>query len=146
MGLWTFGLVSMGGHISVACSTQLSVPCSTRWHTLAPHTARATRPVAQVWPRVKTTPLLAQTSTIYTQKTKTKKILINLKYIYLTKPRQNKNPKTVHLFTKIPKYRLNKYCTLIKNKNEVLWCSEMILLRNYSKMQKWHIANKGLKF
>ena len=61
---WTFGLVPMGGHFSVACPTQLSVPSGPRWHTLAPHTACAARPVAQVWSRMKTAPLLAQTSTI----------------------------------------------------------------------------------
>jgi hypothetical protein len=55
----------MGGHVGVASPTHLPVPRCPRWHTLAPHTARATRPVAHVWPRVKTASLLAQTSTIY---------------------------------------------------------------------------------
>jgi hypothetical protein len=54
----------MGGHVSVARPTHLPVPCGPGWHTLAPHTARAARPVAHVWPRVKTASLLAQTSTI----------------------------------------------------------------------------------
>jgi len=40
----------MGGHISVASSTELPITSSTRWDTLAPHTARATCPMTQVWP------------------------------------------------------------------------------------------------
>lgn len=48
--LRAFGSVCMSGHLSVASPTEFSVPRGTWWHTLAPHTARATRPVAQIWP------------------------------------------------------------------------------------------------
>lgn len=66
-------------------------------------------------------------------KSKNKKyILVTSKYIYiyLTKIRTQK-----------------PFIYLLQNQiltNQVLWSSEMILLRNYSNMQKWHIA-KGLK-
>jgi len=51
--LWALralGLVTMGGHISIAGPTKLPVAGSSRWNTLAPHTTCATSPVAHIWP------------------------------------------------------------------------------------------------
>lgn len=42
----------MGSHVRIAGPTDFAVAGGARWHTLAPHTAGPTRPVAHIWPRV----------------------------------------------------------------------------------------------
>jgi len=48
--LRALSLVAMGGHASVASSTEFPISRGTRWDTLAPHTARATCPSTHVRP------------------------------------------------------------------------------------------------
>lgn len=48
--LWALALISMGGHISVACSTHFSIAKGPWGHTIAPHTASSTCPQAYILP------------------------------------------------------------------------------------------------
>ena len=50
---------TMSSHVSVACSTDLSVAGGARRNALAPYTASTTCPDAPIWPRVQAATILA---------------------------------------------------------------------------------------